>query len=216
MAVDACQVPAARGDTAPPGFTWTVGEIESPRLARTLVVDLTTVTLPMVVAQAVAAVSLGLLAASGVAKLIDPAPTTGAMKAARLPASRPLSSALGLIETATALAALLIGGLPLLAASLLYFAFAFFTFGAVRKRIPVQSCGCFGREDTPPNVVHVVYNTIASVSLLTVMLLSNSPIDWSLPIGDLALYLSFTAMGVAASYLVLTSVPRLLAIRATG
>lgn len=174
-----------------------------------------TVTLPAVVAQAVAAVSLGLLAASGMAKLTDPAPTTGAMKSAGLPASRTISYALGVTETLAAVAALVVGGPVVAVAAVLYLGFTVFTFGAVRKRIPVQSCGCFGREDTPPNYIHVVYNVVASASLLVVAALSESPVDWSLPTGELALYLAFTVVGVCASYLVMTRLPQLLALPET-
>jgi hypothetical protein len=174
-----------------------------------------TVTLPMVVAQAVAAISLGLLAASGIAKLVDPAPTTGAMKAARLPASRSVSYALGLVEAVTAFIVLVAGGLAVLVAAVLYLAFAIFTFGALRKRIPVQSCGCFGRDDTPPSAIHVVYNTVASISLFALAALSYAPIEWSLPAGELALYLSFTVIGVVASYLVLTRLPQMVAMTET-
>jgi uncharacterized membrane protein YphA (DoxX/SURF4 family) len=192
--------------------------LEPPRIEslETLVVDTLTVTLPLVVAQAVAAVSLGLLAASGIAKLVDPAPTTGAMEAARLPASRSVSYALGLVELVAAVAALLIGGSVTAVAAGLYLAFALFTFSAVRKRIPIQSCGCFGRDDTPPNAIHVVYNTIASISLFALVALSYSPIDWSLPTTELALYLSFIVIGVSASYLVLTRLPQVLAMRSTA
>lgn len=168
------------------------------------------------VAQALAAISLGLLAASGVAKLIDPAPTTGAMGAAGLPASRLISYALGTIEVGTALVAFVAGGPALIIASALYLGFALFTFSAVRRRIPVQSCGCFGREDTPPNYVHVVYNITASMALVTLYMLSLTPIDWSLPVTEIALYISFAMIGVVASYLVMNRLPQLLALRQTG
>jgi len=181
-----------------------------------LVVSGASVNVPTVVAQALAAISLGLLAASGVAKLIDPAPTTGAMKAAGLPASRPISYALGTIETATALRAFVAGGPALVIASGLYLGFALFTFSAVRKRIPVQSCGCFGREDTPPNYIHVVYNITASIALVAVYALSRTPVDWSLPASEVALYVSFAVTGVVASYLVMNRLPQILASRRTG
>lgn len=166
----------------------------------------------MVVTQALAAISLGLLAASGVAKLADPAPTTGAMRTAGLPASRSISYVLGVLEAVSATAALAFGGLSLVAAAILYLAFGVFTFAAVRNRIPIQSCGCFGREDTPPNVVHVVYNLAAAGAITATAGLGVVPVDWSLPSVDLVLYLGFAAMGVAASYLLLTRLPQLLAI----
>lgn len=181
-----------------------------------MVVAWASVTLPTVVAQALAAISLGLLAASGVAKLVDPAPTTGAMQSAGLPASRPITHALGLFEVVIAGAALAIGGPYLILAALSYLAFGLFTFGALRQRIPVQSCGCFGREDTPPSVVHVTYNVVAAVAIAATAGLGVSPVDWSMATLELVLYLGYTALGTVASYLLLTRLPQLLAVgRAT-
>lgn len=168
------------------------------------------------VAQAVAAVSLGLLAASGIAKLVDPAPTTGAMQAAKLPASRLISYALGVFEVVVATASLVVGGPYLYLAGFAYLAFAVFTFGAVRNRIPIQSCGCFGREDTPPNLIHVAYNVVATIAIAATARLGVVPVDWSLPALDVVLYLGFTSMGVVASYLLMTRLPQLLAIAKTA
>ena len=163
-------------------------------------------------AQAFASIALGLLAASGLAKLIDSEPTTGAMKSARLPASRAITYALAAIEITVAVMGLttdvVVGAAG--AAALLYAAFTLFTFAAVRKRIPVQSCGCFGREDTPPSWIHVAFNATATVALASTALLRLPPVDWSLPIGQLVLYGGFTVMGVCASYLLLNHLPRLL------
>lgn len=144
------------------------------------------------------------------AKLIDPEPTTGAMNAARLPSSNILSRLLGTVETVVALAALAVGGwLALLAASGLYLAFTVFTFSALINRIPLQSCGCFGREDTPPTWIHVAYNLVLAVTIGT-LVTGPSPIDWSMATVELTLYLVFAAIGVYASYLLMTRLPQLL------
>ncbi len=162
------------------------------------------------VAQAVATIALGLLGASGVAKLINPEPTTGALDAARLPSSNILSRLLGTVETVVAVAALSVGGsLALLAASGLYLAFAVFTFSALMNRIPLQSCGCFGREDTPPTSIHIVYNVVSAVTI-GVLVFGPAPIDWTAGTLQLALYLVFAAIGVYASYLLMTRLPQLL------
>ncbi len=162
------------------------------------------------VAQAVATIALGLLGASGVAKLIDPEPTTGAMDAARLPSSNLLSRLLGTVEMVVAVAALAVGGWSaLLAASGLYLAFAVFTFSALINRIPLQSCGCFGREDTPPTSIHVVYNLVSAVAI-GILVTGPAPIDWTTGIIELALYLVFASIGVYASYLLMTRLPQLL------
>lgn len=162
------------------------------------------------VAQAIATIALGLLGASGVAKLADPEPTTGAMRAARLPASNLLSRLLAIGEVVAAVTALIIGGVTVLAAAGLYAGFAVFTFSALTNRIPLQSCGCFGREDTPPTIVHVLFNAAAAFALFALPVLGVGPVDWSLPITELALYGGFAVVGVAASYLLLTRLPQLM------
>ena len=164
------------------------------------------------VAQAVATIALGLLGASGIAKLIDPNPTTGAMSAAHLPSSNWLTYLLGLVEVCAAVLALVIGGLTVVVAALLYLGFALFTFAAVQNRIPVQSCGCFGREDTPPTALHVAFNAVALIALAFVAWSGTPAVDWELPITQLLLYLTFAAVGVSASYLTLTRLPQLLAL----
>ena len=168
------------------------------------------VNLPPVVAQAAAAIALGLLVASGIAKLVDPSPTTGAMRAAHLPSSNLASRLLGTVEVIVAGVSLVVGGAILWMAAILYLAFAAFTFGATLKRIPVQSCGCFGREDTPPTGIHVVYNTGAFVALWSLAVTNTAPIDWTTPMTEVLLYLGFTAIGVFTSYLLLARLPQLL------
>jgi hypothetical protein len=170
----------------------------------------------MVLAQAVAAIALGLLAASGLAKLVDPEPTTGAMRSARLPASNPTTYALGTAEVSLALASLTVGGVAVFGAAALYAGFTVFTLAATRKRIPIQSCGCFGRDDTPPSPVHVLFNLAATISLLALAPLGVDPIDWGLPGVQLALYLGFATIGVYVSYLMLSRLPQLLHLASTS
>lgn len=166
-------------------------------------------------AQAVAAIALGLLAASGLAKIVDPEPTTGAMRSARLPASSPVTYALGTVEVLLALVSLTVGGMALVGAAAMYGAFTVFTFAATRKRIPVQSCGCFGRDDTPPSPIHVIFNLVATVSLLALVPLGLVPIDWGLSALQLSLYFGFTAIGVYVAYLMLSRLPQLLHLTST-
>jgi hypothetical protein len=178
----------------------------------TLAVVGPTGTLPEVVAPAVAAIALFLLAASGVAKLIDPDPTTGAMRAAGLPASNLVSYLLGLAEIGVATWALGFAGMGVILATMLYGAFSVFTIAAVKRRIPVQSCGCFGREDTPPSLLHVAFNLAAAAGLLASALLGLSPIDWAMPPFEVALYVGFGLLGAYASFLVLSRLPQLFAL----
>jgi len=170
----------------------------------------TTGTLRLVVAQAVAAIALGLLGASGVVKLIDPDPTTGAMGTAGLPSSNTISRLLGIIEAVVAVTALAAVGAAVFVAAILYTAFAVFTTSALLRALPIQSCGCFGREDTPPTVFHVTYNLASALALTALPIMGIDPIVWTLAPLELFLYLGFAAIGVCASYLLLTALPKLL------
>ncbi|MGH8916076.1 MAG: MauE/DoxX family redox-associated membrane protein [Acidimicrobiia bacterium] len=162
------------------------------------------------VAQAVSAVALVLLVASGWAKLVDPDPTRGAMKAARLPSSRLVSRVLGLTEIVAAIAGLALGTKWLALAALLYLGFAVFTTAAVRRRLPIQSCGCFGRADTPPTNIHVTFNIVATVALAYLAIATRQVMPWEGPPLELALYLSFSLIGAYLAYLVLSQLPRTL------
>ena len=167
-------------------------------------------TLQKVVAQAVSTVALVLLAASGVTKLLDPDPTTGAMTAARLPSSRRVSRGLGLLELAAAGAGLVLAGVWPVVGATLYTGFFLFTLVALHRRLPIQSCGCFGREDTPPTVLHVGFNAISAAALAYLAVLAAPAVPWTGPPAEVALYLAFGLIGAYLSYLVLAQLPRTL------
>src|SRR4029453_12518158 len=98
-----------------------------------------------------------LLAFAGAAKTVDPAMTVGALRALGLPSSKIWVR----VGAATELLVALVagaggwGGVCWLAAAS-YLAFAAFLIPALGAGTMVGSCGCFGREDTPPHPVHVV------------------------------------------------------------
>ncbi|HSM43618.1 MAG TPA: MauE/DoxX family redox-associated membrane protein, partial [Acidimicrobiia bacterium] len=121
-----------------------------------------------------------------------------------------LSRSLGLVETATAVVALSTGGVALFVGAGLYTAFAVFTATALYQRLPIQSCGCFGRDDTPPTRIHLGYNVAAGAALVAVAARGVAPINWSLAPVELVLYLGFAAVGVYASYLLMARLPQLL------
>jgi hypothetical protein len=175
-----------------------------------LVQGLTESTLPWVLAEALAAVALVLLAASGLSKTFDPDPTRGAMSAAGLPSSRGIARGLGVAEMVAAVTGLAFGGAWLAIGAVLYLGFALFTFAAVQKRLPIQSCGCFGREDTPPTTLHVVFNTVSTIALAYLVFTGASAVPWAEPPLELALYLSFSMVGAYLAYLVLSQLPRTL------
>ena len=85
----------------------------------------------------------------------------------QLPSAQWLVRAVGIAEAVVAVAALATGWwfLALLVAAS-YLAFALFVIGALRAGKPLSSCGCFGKVDTPPTMVHVVID-LAAVAVAT-------------------------------------------------
>jgi hypothetical protein len=97
------------------------------------------------------------LAFAGAMKVVDPTMTDGALRALRLPSSPLLVRVGAAAELVFGVVAITVGGAAawwLVAAS--YLAFAAFVGAALRAGTMVGSCGCFGREETPPHPVHVV------------------------------------------------------------
>jgi len=108
-----------------------------------------------------------LLALAGAMKVAQPASTMGALRAMRLPSSPTLVRGLGGLEIVVALGAGITFQRPLLALlAAMYLAFAAFVAAALGARTPLQSCGCFGRADTPPSIVHLGVNLAAAVVAL--------------------------------------------------
>jgi hypothetical protein len=101
-----------------------------------------------------------LLAVSGGAKLWRPGPTTTALRSAGFTRARPLAArALAMVEIATAAAVIVVGGRWSDAAlAALYLGFSGFLLRALRR--PASTCGCAGRDDTPPTVAHLVLTTM--------------------------------------------------------
>lgn len=166
------------------------------------------------VGQAVAAITLMLLGASGVAKVVDPDPTTGALRAAGLPSSSFATRSLGVAEMTAALLGLGAVAMALISAAVLYAGFAIFTLAAIRGRIPVQSCGCFGRDDTPPSSIHVIYDASAAIALVWVAITGTTPFPWNANVLEILLFAVFAVLGAYASYLLLARLP--LTLQPTG
>jgi len=156
------------------------------------------------------AAAAGLLAGAGAAKLARPTWTVGALRASGLPLGSATVRAFATGEVVVGAGALAFGG-PALAAlvAVSYLAFAVFVASALVRRLPVGTCGCFGRPDTPPHLVHVVLNTAAAavagaaavghpVGLLAT--LRHQPL-WGAP------FLVLTAVATYATYLAMTLLP---------
>lgn len=153
-----------------------------------------------------------LLAFAGGAKAVRPGDTANALAAVKLPHGRALVRVGGAAELAIAVAALVTGE-PVLAAlvALSYLAFAGFVAIALRSGTPISSCGCFGKADTPPSMVHVAIDlaaagvgaavAITSANVAIGDVLADQPM-LGIPFGLLV------AIGTYLAFLALTGLPK--------
>jgi hypothetical protein len=109
-------------------------------------------------------VTVALLLAGGALKVVRPAFTARAMREMGLRVSPTVVRAGAMAELAVAAGALVGGGRPLAAlVAASYAGFAAFVLAALRRGVPLSSCGCFGADDTPPTIVHLVLNVAAAL-----------------------------------------------------
>ena len=156
-----------------------------------------------------------LLIISGGSKLVDPEPTRGALSATRLPATSHVAMALGVWEIIAGGTAIAFGGtLGGAALAVTYLGFAGFVTYALIRQLPIQSCGCFGRDDTPPTWVHVAVNLSAAASGIWIAIAGSG--DLLTTLGDQPLvgipYVGFVGIGVYALYLLLAELPQTLSL----
>jgi hypothetical protein len=155
-----------------------------------------------------------LLGVAGGAKVADPGPTRGALRALGLPATRVLVIMLGVAELATAVSALIVGGRWAAGAvAVFYLGFAGFVAVALRRETPLSSCGCFGREDTPPTAIHLAVNLTFAAVAVVLIVDPVGPLDTVLadqPAAGVP-FVGWVAMGTYAAYLLLSVMPRTLA-----
>ena len=98
----------------------------------------------------------------------------------------------------------------LVAQGVLYIAFAIWVSLALRSDVPIASCGCLGRDDTPPTRAHVLLNVGAG--LISAGALFGSP----LMLGEGAQLVSglvVIGVGVFLSFVVLTDAAHLEGVR---
>jgi hypothetical protein len=166
-----------------------------------------------------ALVVAALLALAGAQKVLDPTMTVGALQALRLPAS-PLVVRIGAAaELALGTAAIGLGGAALWAlVAVSYLAFAAVVVAALRRGTMIGSCGCFGREDTPPHWSHVGLNlTLASVALGVAGRGDGAPLDAVFDHPGLgAVVVALAAVGVYLLYALYVELPRTLAAARTA
>lgn len=156
-----------------------------------------------------------LLALGGASKVLDPGDTATALRGAGIPLGRWAVRIGAAAELAVGVYAAVVGdqvSAVLVACS--YAAFATFVAVALVRHLPISTCGCFGKADTPPSLVHVVFDVAAAAAAISVIVdpgvglrdaVSRQP--WSgIP------YAVVLATGVYAAMLSLTALPRALAL----
>lgn len=155
----------------------------------------------------------GVLFVAGVAKILQPSATATALRTLGVPAPMRAARSLGAVEVVLTAAAVLLGA-PLLWAgvAISYGAFTVFILWALRDGDVVGSCGCFGREDTPPTPGHAAFNAAAAAlaGLAAIDPVRISDFEGSLAEG--ALLVTLVGLGVTLSVATLTALPRTLAL----
>jgi hypothetical protein len=117
---------------------------------------------------------------------------------------------IGVIEILVGIAAFF-SAPALLAQGLLYLAFVGWILVALRRDVPLASCGCLGKDDTPPTWGHLVLNVLAAGMSLGAA--ATAPLDFPGGLEGIAMIVVI-AVGVFLAYVVLTDGARLAGVRA--
>ena len=153
-----------------------------------------------------------LLAGAGAAKVVDPTMTVGALRGLGVRVPPIAVRGAGAAELVLAIAAASTGA-PALAVmvGISYVAFTGFVVMALTRRAPIGSCGCFGKVDTPPSVIHIVVNLAAAFAAFMVAARDGDNLLATLarqPLEGVPLLL-LVAVGAYAAFAALTLVPQL-------
>lgn len=106
-----------------------------------------------------------LLLATGTAKLRHPQYTATALRALRIPGGVFAVVVLGVVEIVVGVASLAaVSAFAVALQALLYLAFLGWVSYALVKKVPLETCGCLGRDDTPPYWGHVVVNAMGVIA----------------------------------------------------
>lgn len=151
-----------------------------------------------------------LLIVTGVAKLVRPHDVEQALVGLGFPRIPYAGAVIGAVEVGIGVAALFTAA-ALLAQGILYLAFAAWVLVALRLEVPLASCGCLGRDDTPPSWGHFGLNVLATgISLAAVF---TGPMSWVWGMESIVRSV-VVAVGVFLAYVVLTDGARLSGVRA--
>ena len=103
-----------------------------------------------------------LLILTGIAKLRRPNDTARALRSMNIPLPRLTTTLVASGEVVVGTGAMVLGSSLFLGVQAgLYAVFLAWVAAALVKDVPIASCGCLGREDTPPYWGHLILNGIA-------------------------------------------------------
>ncbi|MFZ6005529.1 MAG: MauE/DoxX family redox-associated membrane protein [Actinomycetota bacterium] len=154
-----------------------------------------------------------LLSLAGAQKLVDPTSAVGALRALGMPSSGAAVRIGSAVELGLGVLAVVLG-LPLLwwAVAASYIGFTAFVASALRHGTMIGSCGCFGRDDTPPHRTHIYLNLLmAAVAAATPSFIDGSILDALMGGGvRAALLVGVVTIGVYLAYATYVLLPRTL------
>lgn len=149
------------------------------------------------------------LVASGGAKLLRPSATATSLRELSIPSPLVSARLLGLVEIVLGVIAIATGHpLAWAAVALSYAGFAVFILWALGDPERLGSCGCFGREDTPPTIGHLAFNAVAATLALLAIFDPVQPRDFSGSTAEALITIALIAAGTALSIAALTVLPR--------
>lgn len=165
------------------------------------------------------AIASALLVLGGTMKAYRPTDTANALRGVGLPGWPLLVRVGGLLEAVIGLSALVLGtALPAVLVAVSYVAFLGFVVEALRRHVPVASCGCFGRVDTPPSRLHIAINLVAVAASIAVAARPGVGLAHTVGAQPLAgiPYLVLVSLGVGLVFVALSSLPRTMALVPSG
>ena len=160
-------------------------------------------------------IAAALLALAGSLKAVSPGDTANALRGVGLPCARWMVRVGGGFEVVVGTYAIVAGdrvGGALVAAS--YLAFAAFVAVALARGVPIATCGCFGKADTPPSLVHLAFDVGAAAAGIAIVVDPTAALADTVADQPLAgvPYLLLVVTGTYLSFLALTALPRTLAL----
>jgi hypothetical protein len=159
------------------------------------------------------AIAAALLVLAGAPKVVRPRDTVNALRAAGIPAPNVFVRVLAFAEVAIGIDALVRGNRPsAVLVALSYSVFTVFVLLALRRSTPLASCGCFGRDDTPPTWIHVAIDAAAVVAAVAVAVDPGVGLPDVLRDQPLAgvPFVILLVSGTFLAYLALSALPRLM------